>query len=94
MVHISPKHGLCLHLHQITGVRRLRHALTMLSNASRELGGNLFNDVQIAHNHSLVDKETVVVDVVLLDKLGKLVGFLRVVEWIQVHDLVPRPSIN
>jgi hypothetical protein len=38
-----------------------------------------------------IDEQTVIVSVVLLDKLSELVGLLCVVERIQVHNLVPRP---
>jgi hypothetical protein len=38
---------------------------------------------------NLVDKQTIIVHVVLLDKLGELVRLLCVVEWVHVHDLIP-----
>lgn len=40
----------------------------------------------------LIHKQAIVVDVVLLDKLGKLIRFLRKVERVQVHYLVPGPT--
>jgi hypothetical protein len=40
----------------------------------------------------LVHKQAVLVHVILLDELCKLVGFLCVVEWVHVQDLVSRPS--
>nr|AGU10669.1 hypothetical protein [uncultured organism] len=44
-----------------------------------------------SRNYTLVDEQAVLVHVVLLDKLSKLVGFLGVIELVQVQDLVSRP---
>jgi hypothetical protein len=41
---------------------------------------------------TLVDEQSVVVDVVLLDELSQLVGLRGVVELVQVLNLIPRPG--
>jgi hypothetical protein len=40
---------------------------------------------------SLVHKQAILIHVVLFDELGKLIGFLCVVERGHVHDLISRP---
>lgn len=40
----------------------------------------------------LVDEQAVLVHIILLDELGELVGFLGIVERVNVQHLIPRPG--
>lgn len=82
---------LCSSLLIIQLLERVIVPSTACSAFANFRGNKMIKDEIIIY--SSLNEQTIVVNVVLLDHLSKLVGFLRIVEGVDAHNLIPGPLL-